>query len=130
MGYSLNPIVVSCKHLGYFEEEMQSVATAAAEDIHIHRLRLWVSYATDRFHEGRTGEDGTFDRFAEWEWCVVHGHPCRARVGTVSYDSKTRCKTPLCSDLQDSTKCNTEPHSVDTMEQTDPANTQHFREDS
>ena len=82
------------KHLGYFEEEMQFAATAAIEDTRKHHSRSWVSYATDRFHEERTGEDGTFDRFAEWEWCVAHGHPYRARVGTGSYDSKIQCKIP------------------------------------
>ena len=95
---------------------MQLVATAAIEYTRKHRSRLWASYATDRFHEGRTNEDGTFDRFAEWEWFVVHGHPCRVHVGTGSYDSKTRCKTPLYSDLRGSTKCSTEQRSVDTME--------------
>ena len=116
MGYSLNPLIVLYKHLGYFEEEMQSVARAAVEDTRKHRSRSWVSYVTDRFHEERTSEDGTFDRFAEWEWCVVHEHPCRVRVDTGSYDSKIQCKTPLCSDLRDNTKCSTEPHFVDTIE--------------
>ena len=95
---------------------MQSVAMAVVEDTRTHRSRLWVSCATDRFHEEHTDEDGTFDQFAEWEWCVVHEHPYRVRVDTGSYDSKTRCKTPLYSDLRGSTKCSTEPHSVDIME--------------
>ena len=130
MGYSLNPLVVWYKHLGYFEEEMQSVATAAVEDNRIHRRRSWVFYATDRFHEERTSEDDTFDRFAEWGWCVAHGHPCRVRVDTESYDSKIPCKTPSRSDLRDNTKCSMGPRSVDTMGQIGLTNTPHSREDS
>ena len=116
MGYSQNPLVVSYTHLDCFEGEMQFVAMAAVEDTRIHQGQLQVSYETNRFREVHTNEDGTFDRFAEWEWCVVHGHPCRVRVGTGSYDSKTRSKTPSNSDLQGSTKCSMEPRSVDTME--------------
>ena len=109
-------LVVSYTNLDCFEGETQFSATAAVEDTRKHRLQLWVSYETNRFREVHTNEDGTFDRFVEWEWCVVHGHPCRVRVGTGSYDSETQCKTPSYSDLRGSTKCSMEPRSVDTME--------------